>query len=297
MNGTIFNIQRFCVNDGDGIRTTVFFKGCPLRCAWCHNPESQSALPELVFYGDKCVSCGRCVAACERGCHELSERGHEISRDRCARCFKCAEIGCGALEGAGRTASVEEVVAEVMKDEVFYANSGGGITLSGGEPLAQPEFALEILKRAKEKGLNTAIETCGYAPEKTVVQIAEYVDTFLFDYKETNPELHARFTGVSNALVLSNLDYLCGKGKRVVLRCPIIPGCNDRADHFDGIAALANKYDSIAKIEIEPYHSLGFGKYASVGKNATEFSTPTEEQKQEYLTAISDKTRKPVSFA
>ena len=261
MNGTIFNIQRFCINDGPGIRTTVFLKGCPLKCIWCHNPESQAREPEIMFYKDKCTKCGSCV--------------NVTVNDSDFVCINDAKEICG------KEISSDEVIKEVLKDEIFYQNSGGGITISGGEPFYQFDFSLELVKKAKENGLHTAIETCGFVKNSNLKKIAEFVDLFLYDYKETNSEKHKNFTGVDNTVIIDNLSFLNDINKDVILRCPIIKGCNDRREHFEGIAEIANRYKNILHIEIEPYHSLGEGKYSALGKNVQKFSVANEEEKNE----------------
>ena len=297
MTGSIFNIQKFCVNDGPGIRTTVFLKGCPLRCLWCHNPESQSPAPEILFYADKCRMCGKCAAVCPHSCHAFDGGVHTFDRTHCAKCFACTSIGCGALEQAGKEVTVDEVLAEVLKDRVFYENSGGGVTLSGGEPLVQLAFSLELLQAVKEAGLHTAMETCGLASHRDIRTIAAYTDLFLFDCKETDPDRHRQFTGVDNRLILENLALLDELKKEIILRCPIIPGCNDREEHFRGIASIANRFDSITHIELEPYHALGEGKYRSLGLEPHPFHTPDEQEKAGWLAAVQSKTDKEVRFA
>ena len=267
IKGTVFNIQKFSVNDGPGIRTTVFLKGCPLRCLWCHNPESKSAKPEIFYDSRKCIGCGRCAAACEYGCHTFENGEHIFHRDDCIACGKCAEA-CApqALEVAGTEKTVDEVIADVMKDKAFYDNSGGGITVSGGEPMFQFEFTYALLKEAKARGLHTCMETCGYAREEDYRKISEFVDIFLFDYKETDSARHKEFTGASNELILKNLHMLDEMGCKTVLRCPIIPSLNDRDDHFEGIAKTANSLKNVLEINIEPYHPLGSGKSEMLGK-------------------------------
>ncbi|MBE6729993.1 MAG: glycyl-radical enzyme activating protein [Ruminococcaceae bacterium] len=277
IKGTIFNIQKFCVNDGPGIRTTVFLKGCPLRCKWCHNPESQSAEIEMMFHKDKCTGCGRC-------------KGITVE-DKDFVCYNDAKEICGKI------VSADEVLKEVLKDEIFYENSGGGITLSGGEPFFQFDFALEVLKKAKENGLNTAIETCGFTTPERIKIIAEYVDIFMFDYKETNPDLHKEFIGVDNELILNNLTLLSDIGKKIILRCPIIPEFNDRKEHFDGICRIADSLEGISHIELESYHSFGEHKYDSLGIKFNKFKTPDEKQKEEWLTYIKENCTKEVKFA
>ena len=277
MNGTIFNIQRFCINDGPGIRTTVFLKGCPLKCIWCHNPESQAREPEIMFYKDKCTKCGSCV--------------NVTVNDSDFVCINDAKEICG------KEISSDEVIKEVLKDEIFYQNSGGGITISGGEPFYQFDFSLELVKKAKENELHTAIETCGFVKNSNLKKIAEFVDLFLYDYKETNSEKHKNFTGVDNTVIIDNLSFLNNINKDVILRCPIIKGCNDRREHFEGIAEIANRYKNILHIEIEPYHSLGEGKYSALGKNVQKFSVANEKEKKEYLLSVQKNSFKKVKFS
>lgn len=297
MIGTVFNIQRFCVNDGPGIRTTVFMKGCPLGCMWCHNPESHRPEPELMFYKDKCINCGNCAALCVSGCHTFLNNRHIFEREKCVKCFECIKAGCGALEKAGYEISSDDVITEVMKDRIFYDNSGGGMTVSGGEPLFQFEFLLDLLKRAKENGLHTAVETCGFVTSDKIKQIAKFVDLFLYDYKETDTRMHKKFTGVDNALILNNLSILDKMGKKIVLRCPIIPGYNDRDDHFKGIGAVADVTKNVLHIEIEPYHPLGSIKYHSLDMPESEIEVPSEKDKSIWYTKICAGTGKKVLFA
>lgn len=298
MKGTVFNIQKFCVNDGPGIRTVVFLKGCPLRCAWCHNPESHSCPPELLYDASKCVSCGRCAAVCPNGVHSFDADGkHILDRSRCTACGACADACVpGALEVSGKLMSVDEVMKEVLKDKVFYDNSGGGITLSGGEPLLQFEFSLSLLEAAKQNGLNTCIETCGYASEDKIAKIAAVTDIFLLDWKLSDSLLHKQYTGVDNERIRSNVELLCHIGARIILRCPIIPDVNDNDEHFSGIAELANSYACIEEIQIEPYHSLGIEKYRKVGKVAklTDTKMPDNSTVEEWIAAIAAKTNVPV---
>lgn len=276
MKGLLFNIQKFSIGDGPGIRTTVFFKGCPLRCLWCHNPESQRGVPERIFHAERCAHCGRC-------------RGVAAEDDR----FFCLH---GARELCGREWESDEVLREVLKDRDFYETSGGGLTLSGGEPLAQFLFARELLQKAHSAGLHTALETCGYAPAGQLEELAGWTDLFLYDYKETDPIRHRDFTGVGNRLILENLALLGRLGKPVILRCPIVPGCNDRPDHFAAIAALANAHPTIERVELAPYHSFGEQKYPTLGRRLPAFSVPDEEQKRAWLAAVSENCAKPVAF-
>ena len=277
VKGTVFNIQRFCVNDGPGIRTTVFLKGCPLSCVWCHNPESQRFEPEILFYKDKCTGCSRCKSV--------------TAADRDFVCFN------GAKEICGKTVSANEVTAEVLKDKPFYKNSGGGVTLSGGEPLAQYDFSLELLKMAQENGIHTAVETCGYAERSKILEIAKHVDLFLFDCKETDPELHKEYTGFDNKIILENLKALSDAGSKIILRCPIIPGFNDRAEHFKGISEIADKFSGIAHIEIEPFHPLGESKYSALNREYADIQPPDAETVDNWIGQIKFGTKKEVRRA
>ncbi|MDR3147537.1 MAG: glycyl-radical enzyme activating protein, partial [Treponema sp.] len=269
VRGLIFDIQRFSLHDGPGIRTNVFLKGCPLDCAWCHNPESKDPAPELAYYPGKCILCGACAGACPKGLHRLGEEGHSLTRAACTRCGACAEACVtGALALIGRSISAGEALAEVKRDDVFYRSSGGGMTVSGGEPFFQGEFTLALLRLAKGAGLHTCVETSGAAPFELLREAAPLTDLFLYDVKETDAERHRIFTGAPNAVILDNLEKLDRLGSPTILRCPVIPGCNDREDHFRGIGAIAGRLGNIRGIEIEPYHPLGISKAEAIGKPA-----------------------------
>ena len=297
MNGQIFDIQRFCIDDGPGIRTVVFIKGCPLHCVWCHNPESQNIRGEVMFYEEKCIGCGRCVQLCKNRCHTVENGVHVFDRSRCEGCFECTGVGCGALEAVGQKISSDEVLSEVIRDKVFYRNSGGGVTLSGGEPLMQAEFSAEILKKAKENGIHTAIETCGFEAADKIRQMAEYTDLWLYDYKETNPKLHKEFTGVHNELIINNLKLLNAMGEKIVLRCPIIPGYNDRYEHFDGICGIANSLENILRVEMEPYHTLGKEKYTALARKPIDAEEKSKEFTEKIRGYMQSKTDKYVVIA
>ena len=297
MSGNIFNIQRFSINDGQGIRTTVFFKGCPLNCRWCHNPESKKASPELLFSGDKCVYCRKCEEACENGVHIFGEK-HSLSREKCTACGKCEAVcPVKCLSVAGKSISSDEVIKEVLRDRIFFEESGGGITLSGGEPFLQYEFLIEILKKAKEKSLHTAVETCGFTDTEKMLRAAEYIDVFLFDYKLTDSALHKEYTGVGNEKILNNLKALSNNGSKIILRCPIIPAVNDTDEHFKGIARTAEENTGVTGIEIAPYHELGLSKLSRMGKeNESLFTVPSSDTALKFVEEIKKYTKKPVKL-
>lgn len=299
-SGTIFNIQKFSINDGPGIRTTVFMKGCPLSCIWCHNPESKRKAPEIMYDKSKCKMCGRCFEACKKNAHSVNCDLHIIDRSLCIECGECVkECVFGALEITGKTMCAEDVIKEVMRDKVFYDTSGGGITLSGGEPMMQFDFAFELLTLAKAEGLHTCMETCGFAPSEQYMKIAPLVDIFLFDYKETDSNLHREFTGVQNEAIIENLKLLDSIGAKTILRCPIIPTCNDRDEHFEGIARIANSLKNVIEINVEPYHPLGKGKCELLGRDyrLSDLGFPKDETVKEWMELISSKTSVAVKKA
>jgi len=279
VQGTIFDIQRFALHDGPGIRTTVFLKGCPLRCIWCHNPESQDFNPQLSFDRAKCTDCFRCVKACPAGAHKVVDGRHVADHGRCCLSAKCVEA-CpnGALKIIGRKQSVREVMDVVIRDIAYYNNSGGGMTISGGEPMSQFRFTLELLKAAKEKGIHTCLDTSGYAPGDLFERVLPYTDLFLYDYKATDDKEHLRLTGVSNRLILDNLDLLYRAGASIILRCPLVKGINDTDEHFMGIAEIDRKYPGLAGIELMAYHNMGHEKYERIGRKPEMEMLPTTDE-------------------
>lgn len=266
--GIIFDIEKFAVHDGPGIRTVVFIKGCPLHCLWCHNPESQAFEPEMLFDLGKCTMCGKCVSACPRHCHSIADGKHSFSRTACVHCGICAESCLAeALNVVGWRMNVDEVIAEVLKDRVFYQNSGGGLTLSGGEPLAHFDFTAALLKAAKKAGVHTAVETCGFASWKSMQELLPLVDLWLWDVK-TIPEKHEELTGVPAEPILANLKQLDQSGASIVLRCPLVPGVNDSDAELRHIAKLANAHPHVQRIDLEPYHPMGEGKERKLGRTS-----------------------------
>ncbi len=294
--GLIFDIQKFCTGDGPGIRTSVFFKGCPLRCIWCHNPESKKSSVEIFYDAKKCITCRKCAHVCPTGAHLFDSEKHSFLRDKCDVCTLCVQnCPTQALTAVGELKSVEEVLREVLSDKIFYETSNGGVTLSGGEPMYQFDFALELLKACKRENLHTAMETCGFAPSEQYREIAPFTDLFLFDYKISDKEKHKYYVGADNSLILKNLYLLDSLDAKIILRCPIIPGINDTEEHFESIASVANSLQNILEINIEPYHSMGAGKAEKLGA-AWEViaSSPDSKTVIEWIDFIKTKTDVPV---
>lgn len=277
---TIFDIERNSYVDGPGIRTTVFFKGCNLRCAWCHNPESQSAAPQMLYYRDKCTGCGKCRQVCP-------------TPEKCTLCGRCT-IFCpvDARNVCGKKYTADEVMEEIEKDTAFYRNSGGGVTFSGGECMLQADFLAELLKRCREKGIHTAVDTAGHVPFGSFEKVLPYTDLFLYDIKCFDTQKHKKYVGVGNELILENLQKLLEAGAAVWIRIPVIPGVNDSVEEMkeireflercDGLQLSEKASDSgIQRVELLPYHAMGENKYRAMDAEPTVFSAPSEEKMRE----------------
>ena len=263
--GFIFNIQRFSLHDGPGIRTTVFFKGCPLRCMWCQNPEGISLNKTLFCNSNKCLDCRSCEKVCPEHAVSFSEFGPLINRDRCTLCLECVEAcPVETLEAAGREISVPELVGDILKDRVIFEESGGGATFSGGEPLFQPEFLVALLKALKNLDIHTTVETSGYSPWTVLEETAAWTDLFLYDLKLVDEEKSKHYTGTTNTLILDNLKALAEKGSNIQVRMPLIPSINDDYVNLQQTAAVLIKA-GIDELDLIPYHKLGTAKYANLG--------------------------------
>lgn len=289
----VFDIEKFAVHDGPGIRTVVFMKGCPLHCLWCHNPESQSFRKEVFFNSAKCTFCGQCISSCPKHCHSIGGNKHLFDRKKCMQCGKCAE-NCltEALKICGREMSVKEVMKEVLKDKAFYENSGGGLTLSGGEPLAHIDFTFALLEAAKKEKVHTAVETCGFAPWERIEKILPLTDLWLWDIKAAAAK-HEELTGVPFEPILANLRKISDSDGQIILRCPLIPEVNDTEDHLISIGQLADSLKGVQQIELEPYHPLGESKSLHLGRSHVFHSEfVTEEKKRFWLDILKKYTTK-----
>ncbi|HHT95175.1 MAG TPA: glycyl-radical enzyme activating protein [Clostridiaceae bacterium] len=286
-SGLVFNIQRFSIHDGPGIRTTVFLNGCPMRCRWCGNPESNSGRPELFYNPQKCIGCGYCVEACEKNAVNAEIFTKErIDRSICDGCGKCTE-GCPtlALSLKGKRMSAQEVIDEVLKDKLFYDTSGGGVTFSGGEPFVQHKFLLELVKLAKKNNLNTAIETAGNIAWKYIEPVIPYLDTIFYDFKHPDTEIHRIYTGVGNELICDNLKKLTALNKDIIVRIPLIPGFNSNSDVLEKSASILKEMGA-KTVEFLHYHTLGESKFDFLGKSYN-YTTDDGERMERAQLALS----------
>ena len=279
-NGVVFKIQKYSIHDGPGIRTTIFFKGCPLNCWWCHNPESQSITPQMIFWEDRCINCGECSAACSSGAIKIKNGIPVTNKEKCILCGKCVEK-CPTLarEIIGKKISAEEVIKEIEKDLIFYEESGGGVTFSGGEPLMQPKFLYDLLRQSKQQGIHTAVDTSGYSDREWLSKISDKTDLFLYDLKFMDSEKHKKYTGVSNKLILENLKLLSLKHSNIIVRIPIIPGINDDDNNILETGKFISSLN-LKEINLLPYHSMSIAKYRRLGipYKLSKIKPPTEEK-------------------
>ena len=283
--GRVFNVQRYSLHDGPGIRTTVFLKGCPARCLWCHNPESQSAAPELLVAETRCVSCGTCATVCAHG---APPPGSGL----CTACGACVEAcPAGARQLAGHAATVDDVMREVRRDRVFYDESGGGVTFSGGEPLAQPEFLAALLAACRAAGVHTAVDTCGFAPREHLLALAPRADLFLFDVKMVDDARHRALTGLPAAPILSNLQALAAVHTEVWIRVPVVPGLTDAEADLAATAALVAGLPGVRRVCLLPYHRTGVPKARRLGRELPppEIEPPSHERLEALATLFRER--------
>lgn len=289
--GTVFDIRRYSIHDGPGIRTAVFFKGCPLACPWCHNPESRGYEPELIFRTNRCILCDDCLEACP---HQAVRRVQDeilIDRGRCRISGSCA-VACPAeaLEVVGRKLTVDQVMAEVGRDRVFYEQSDGGVTFTGGEPLAQPQFLLALLMACRGRGLHTTVDTSGFATWAVLDRVRPYVDLFLYDLKLMEDERHRKWTAMSNSMILSNLQRLARSNQNLVVRIPIIPGINDDAENLRQTGRFLADLPTRPSVELLPYHDIATAKYAGLGLDygLDGIRPPTQERMRTHVALLKE---------
>ncbi|MCF7848488.1 MAG: glycyl-radical enzyme activating protein [Kiritimatiellales bacterium] len=273
--GTIFAIKRYAIHDGPNIRTTVFFKGCPLRCTWCHNPEGLESSIEVVTLSGKCIGCGECITACPEKALSFTSEGISRDKTRCRRCQACVRC-CPALahEATGWETDVPTLMHELLKDLPFYEQSGGGVTFSGGEPLAQPGFLMEMLQACGKHDIHRAVDTSGFAPVETLMQIAAHTDLFLFDLKHMDSTAHQRFTGEPNEQILLNLSALANLGKPIRIRFPLVPGINADEENIRATGAFVSSLNGIDAIDVLAYQGAAKNKYARLGKKTAKEAAP-----------------------
>lgn len=286
MSARIFEIKRFAVHDGDGIRTTVFFKGCPLKCVWCHNPEGIDFKPELAYYENKCINCGECIRVCPNNAHTIEKGVHIFNREKCTGCGNCEEVCLGnALTLYGEEVTEDELLPKLLEDKEFYENSNGGVTLSGGECLMQSDFCAELLKKLKENGINTAVDTCGFVPQQAIDKVIPYTDVFLYDMKAYDEDIHIKCTGYSNKLILENIKYIDSCNKAIEVRIPYVPDYN--SDQIEKIAVFLKDLNNLTKVRILPYHNYAGSKYTSLAKkNTLPTQLPTDSEMEDARTIL-----------
>lgn len=277
LKAQIVDIKRMAIHDGDGIRTTVFFKGCPLKCVWCHNPESIGFKPQLSYIQKKCIGCGECVRVCRSGAQIIENGEHIFRRENCTGCGKCEEVCLGeALKLFGKEMTVSELMLVLLEDKDFYENSGGGVTLSGGECLLQADFCAELLRELKKNQIHTAVDTCGFVSKEALNRVMPYTDIFLYDVKAFDEAVHIKCTGQSNERILENLRYLDDCGKKIEIRIPYVPDHN--SGEIETIAGFLSRLKHVTKVKVLPYHNYAGSKYEALGmENTLPEKVPDEE--------------------
>ena len=287
IKGLVFDIKKYAIHDGPGIRTTVFFKGCPLQCQWCHNPESWRDQAELGFRKSRCVGCGQCAEICPRDAISLVENRPVTDAQKCILCGRCVDICiAGARQIIGQDMTVSEVMAEVERDVIFYDQSGGGVTFSGGEPLMQPDFLQALLNQCQRLNIHTAVDTSCYAEPEIVEMVAKRTDLFLCDIKHMDNEMHERFTGVGNDLILDNIRYISQAGKKIVIRIPIIPGFNNDPANIEATGNFAASLQGVGRIDLLPFNRGGIEKSTRLIGEIKSMSVETPDEGQMSLIAV-----------
>ncbi len=278
LKALIFDIKRYAIHDGPGIRTSIFFKGCPLRCWWCHNPEGQEFYPEMMYYESRCIICGTCVEVCPQKAVSIVNEKVVTNRQLCDNCGICVEhCPTGAREMAGKWYTIQELLEEIEKDRPFYDESGGGVTVSGGEPLMQHEFVVRFLEELKCKGIHTAVDTSGYASKEVMKEVCRFTDLFLYDLKIMDPKKHLLYTEVRNDLILSNLKLLDDLGARIWVRFPLIPGVNDDEASIRAMGEFVSTFRNVEQLNVLPYHPLGVSKAERLDKTQKKFEQPSQQ--------------------
>jgi pyruvate formate lyase activating enzyme len=263
ISGTVFDIKKFSIHDGPGIRTTVFLKGCPLSCVWCHNPEGISPSPEIHHWDNRCIACGDCAAVCPQNAITFVDGKRRWETQLCVQCGACAVVcPAEAVQRIGDRMTVSDVLSEIEKDALYYDQSGGGVTFSGGEPLNQIRFLIALLQACKAVGIHTAVDTCGFAAAESIRKIIPVTDLFLYDLKFIDTEKHQRYTGVSNDQILDNLRQLAASAQEIIVRIPVIPGINDDPGNISDTGAFLASLENIQRVDLLPYHNIASDKYA-----------------------------------